>query len=150
CVAVEPEATGGAAPAAVDDGHGRIEVACRRPRKPALARARQYGRRPHRPGSGSTGIARESGLRPFGRATTVGAFVHPRPDRQSATMTSLSTLAPYAHYTLSEGVIRELPGYYRGKVRENYDLPDGTRILIATDRISAFDRNLAVIPLKGQ
>jgi phosphoribosylaminoimidazole-succinocarboxamide synthase len=35
-------------------------------------------------------------------------------------------------------------------VRENYDLPDGTRILIASDRISAFDVNLAVIPLKGQ
>ena len=51
---------------------------------------------------------------------------------------------------LSEAVIPELPGCYRGKVRENYDLKDGTRILIATDRISAFDRNLAVIPLKGQ
>jgi phosphoribosylaminoimidazole-succinocarboxamide synthase len=51
-------------------------------------------------------------------------------------MTSPSALAPYAQYTLSEAVIRELPGYYRGKVRENYDLPDGTRILIATDRIS--------------
>jgi phosphoribosylaminoimidazole-succinocarboxamide synthase len=65
-------------------------------------------------------------------------------------MTSPSTLAPYAQYTLSEAVIRELPGYYRGKVRENYDLRDGTRVLIATDRISAFDRILAVIPLKGQ
>ena len=49
-----------------------------------------------------------------------------------------------------EAVIPELPGCYRGKVRENYDLNDGTRILIASDRISAFDRNLAVIPLKGQ
>jgi phosphoribosylaminoimidazole-succinocarboxamide synthase len=65
-------------------------------------------------------------------------------------MISPSALAPYAHYTLSEAVIPELPGCYRGKVRENYDLTDGTRILIATDRISAFDRNLAVIPLKGQ
>ena len=65
-------------------------------------------------------------------------------------MISPSALAPYAHYTLPEAVITELPGYYRGKVRENYDLDDGTRILIASDRISAFDRNLAVIPLKGQ
>lgn len=65
-------------------------------------------------------------------------------------MIDFSTLAPYAQYTLAEAVIPELPGYYRGKVRENYDLPDGRRILIATDRISAFDRNLAVIPLKGQ
>ena len=65
-------------------------------------------------------------------------------------MINPSALAPYAHHTLPEAVIPELPGCYRGKVRENYDLADGTRILIATDRISAFDRNLAVIPLKGQ
>ena len=61
-----------------------------------------------------------------------------------------SRLAPYAHYILPEAVIPELPGCYRGKVRENYDLADGSRVIIATDRISAFDRNLAVIPLKGQ
>src|SRR5689334_14390699 len=65
-------------------------------------------------------------------------------------MISPSTLAPYAHHTLSDAVIPGLPGYYRGKVRENYDLRNGARILIATDRVSAFDRNLAVIPLKGQ
>ena len=46
--------------------------------------------------------------------------------------------------------IPELPNYYRGKVRDNYDLPDRRRMLIASDRISAFDRNLAVIPFKGQ
>ena len=51
--------------------------------------------------------------------------------------------------TYSRSFIPELPGHYRGKVRENYDLRDATRILIATDRISAFDRILAVIPLKG-
>src|SRR5260221_10368043 len=65
-------------------------------------------------------------------------------------MISPAKLAPYAHHTLSEAIIPELPGYYRGKVRENYDLRNGARILIATDRVSAFDRNLAVIPLKGQ
>ena len=65
-------------------------------------------------------------------------------------MVSPSTLAPYARHTLSDAVIPELPGYYRGKVRENYDLRNGERILIATDRVSAFDRNIAVIPLKGQ
>jgi phosphoribosylaminoimidazole-succinocarboxamide synthase len=43
-----------------------------------------------------------------------------------------------------------VPGHYRGKVRENYDLADGRRILIATDRLSAFDRILAAIPYKGQ
>lgn len=65
-------------------------------------------------------------------------------------MTSASDLRPYAGYTLADAAIPELPNHYRGKVRENYDLPDGRRILIATDRISAFDVNLAVIPLKGQ
>ena len=52
--------------------------------------------------------------------------------------------------TLEDAFLPELPGYYRGKVRENYDLPDGRRILIATDRLSAFDRILAAIPHKGQ
>jgi phosphoribosylaminoimidazole-succinocarboxamide synthase len=64
-------------------------------------------------------------------------------------MIDRSALARYAGYVLPEAVIPELPGYYRGKVRENYDLADGKRILIASDRISAFDRELAVIPLKG-
>jgi phosphoribosylaminoimidazole-succinocarboxamide synthase len=51
---------------------------------------------------------------------------------------------------LDDATIPELPNHYRGKVRDNYDLPDGTRILIATDRLSAFDRILAVIPYKGE
>jgi len=29
-------------------------------------------------------------------------------------MISTSKLAPYAHYTLPDAVIPELPGYYRG------------------------------------
>ncbi len=51
---------------------------------------------------------------------------------------------------LDDAFIPELPHYYKGKVRDNYDLKDGTRILIATDRLSAFDRILACIPHKGQ
>ncbi|MCM2475946.1 phosphoribosylaminoimidazolesuccinocarboxamide synthase [Rhizobium sp. CG5] len=51
---------------------------------------------------------------------------------------------------LSEAHFEELPAYYRGKVRENYDLPDGRRIIISTDRLSAFDRILTCIPYKGQ
>jgi hypothetical protein len=39
--------------------------------------------------------------------------------------------------TLAESFIPELPGHYRGKVRENYDLRDATRILIATARVKA-------------
>ena len=56
--------------------------------------------------------------------------------------------------TLPEAVIPELPNYYRGKVRDCYDLPDDgdgeRRILIASDRLSAFDRILTCIPWKGQ
>ena len=51
---------------------------------------------------------------------------------------------------LSDAFIPELPNHYRGKVRENYDLPDGRRIIIATDRLSAFDVILTSIPFKGQ
>ena len=38
---------------------------------------------------------------------------------------------------------------YEGKVRDNYSF-DGKRLIITTDRISAFDRVLCTIPFKGQ
>lgn len=38
---------------------------------------------------------------------------------------------------------------YEGKVRDNYIL-DGKRLIITTDRISAFDRVLCSLPFKGQ
>ncbi|KAA3662801.1 MAG: phosphoribosylaminoimidazolesuccinocarboxamide synthase [Chloroflexi bacterium] len=43
----------------------------------------------------------------------------------------------------------ELGHKYEGKVRDVY-IRDGERVLITTDRVSAFDRVLAVIPYKGQ
>ena len=43
----------------------------------------------------------------------------------------------------------ELPDFQRGKVRESYDLGDGRRVMIATDRQSAFDHVLAAVPDKG-
>jgi phosphoribosylaminoimidazole-succinocarboxamide synthase len=52
--------------------------------------------------------------------------------------------------TLPHARIDELPNPYFGKVRDCYDLPDGSRLLISSDRISAFDQILAVIPCKGQ
>ena len=42
-----------------------------------------------------------------------------------------------------------LPGKLSGKVRDGYDLPGG-RLLVTTDRLSAFDRILAAVPYKGQ
>ena len=43
-----------------------------------------------------------------------------------------------------------LPGKRSGKVRDWYPLPGGRRLLITTDRLSAFDRVLAAVPYKGQ
>ena len=56
---------------------------------------------------------------------------------------------------LDHARIAELPNPYFGKVRDCYDLPASAteparRILISSDRISAFDRILAAIPFKGQ
>ena len=52
--------------------------------------------------------------------------------------------------TLDHARIDELPNPYFGKVRDCYDLPDDRRILVSSDRISAFDRILTSIPFKGQ
>ncbi len=59
-------------------------------------------------------------------------------------------IAARAGDALADATLPELPNHHAGKVRDNYDLPDGRRILIASDRLSAFDRILAVIPFKGQ
>ena len=69
-------------------------------------------------------------------------------------MVNPDLLARHLDLVLDEATLPELPNHYRGKVRDNYDLPDGPhgprRIIIATDRLSAFDRNIAAIPFKGQ
>lgn len=62
----------------------------------------------------------------------------------------MTALKARAHLVLADATIPELPNHYRGKVRDNYDLADGRRILISSDRLSAFDLNLAAIPFKGQ
>jgi len=51
---------------------------------------------------------------------------------------------------LTDATFTELPNHEKGKVRESYDLPDGRRVMIATDRQSAFDVILAAVPYKGQ
>lgn len=65
-------------------------------------------------------------------------------------MSKLSALNIQPSNILSDATIPELPQHYRGKVRDNYSLPDGKRILIASDRLSAFDHNITAIPFKGQ
>ena len=50
---------------------------------------------------------------------------------------------------LSDGAVAELGPLQRGKVRDIIDL--GERLaLVATDRLSAFDRVLGLVPLRGQ
>jgi phosphoribosylaminoimidazole-succinocarboxamide synthase len=51
---------------------------------------------------------------------------------------------------LTDVSVPELPSHTSGKVRDSYDLPDGRRVMIASDRQSAFDIVLAAVPHKGQ
>jgi phosphoribosylaminoimidazole-succinocarboxamide synthase len=44
----------------------------------------------------------------------------------------------------------DLPDRRVGKVRVSYALPDGNRLFVTTDRLSAFDRIIAGVPYKGQ
>jgi phosphoribosylaminoimidazole-succinocarboxamide synthase len=52
--------------------------------------------------------------------------------------------------TLDATALDALGAKYEGKVRDNYVTPDRRRILVATDRLSAFDQVLTTIPFKGQ
>ena len=60
-----------------------------------------------------------------------------------------STIENHVNDVLKATDFSELGERKQGKVRDVYIQPDRL-ILIATDRYSAFDRNLALIPFKGQ
>jgi len=51
--------------------------------------------------------------------------------------------------TLQETNFTSLGSLYKGKVRDNY-IKDDKRIIIASDRLSSFDRVITTIPFKGQ
>ena len=51
--------------------------------------------------------------------------------------------------TLDGTNFESLGSLYKGKVRDNY-IKNDVRIIIATDRLSAFDRVITTIPFKGQ
>lgn len=51
---------------------------------------------------------------------------------------------PFTSLTLN------LPDHRSGKVRESYGLGAGRRLIVTTDRLSAFDRVVAAVPFKGQ
>lgn len=59
-------------------------------------------------------------------------------------------MQPTAAPVLADATLPEFPNHYRGKVRDTYALVDGRLIIVASDRLSAFDRILAAIPYKGQ
>ena len=44
----------------------------------------------------------------------------------------------------------DLPGHQGGKVRESWTLSDHRRLLVTTDRLSAFDKIIGTVPHKGQ
>ncbi|KKT22604.1 MAG: Phosphoribosylaminoimidazole-succinocarboxamide synthase [Candidatus Nomurabacteria bacterium GW2011_GWF2_43_8] len=61
----------------------------------------------------------------------------------------IETIKKHIDDVLIETDFPELGEKKRGKVRDVYDQKDKL-VLIATDRYSAFDRNLALIPFKGE
>ncbi len=63
---------------------------------------------------------------------------------------SIETLRKGLALTLDETDFDAVGVKYEGKVRDNYSTKDGRRILVVTDRISAFDRVLGTLPFKGQ
>jgi len=69
---------------------------------------------------------------------------------RAGTMVDRAALAAYGESALWDATVPGLPNHYRGKVRDNYDLPDGRRVIVASDRLSAFDRIITALPFKGQ
>ena len=47
---------------------------------------------------------------------------------------------------LADISVPELPNHTSGKVRDSYDLPNGRRVMIASDRQSAFDIVVTGLP----
>jgi phosphoribosylaminoimidazole-succinocarboxamide synthase len=65
----------------------------------------------------------------------------------SVTRATIESVLPHV---LERTDLGELGKHYEGKVRDCYSTPKGERIIVVTDRISAFDRVLGTLPLKGQ
>jgi len=62
----------------------------------------------------------------------------------------MSMIESYLNKTIGDISLPGLSAPYSGKVRQSYDAPGERKIIIATDRLSAFDRQITTIPLKGQ
>jgi len=66
------------------------------------------------------------------------------------TLVDVSLIQQALSHPLDRSDFPRLGKKYEGKVRDNYTTSDGQRVIIVTDRISAFDRVLGTLPLKGQ
>src|ERR1044071_6176524 len=65
-------------------------------------------------------------------------------------MIDSAEILPYVDRVITDIDFPELSNRYSGKVRENFDLGDDRRLVITTDRMSAFDQQIAAIPFKGE
>lgn len=65
-------------------------------------------------------------------------------------MINQEKLKPYLNNCLTKTDFKNLGKLYCGKVRDNYSLGDDQRVIISTDRQSAFEIQFDPIPLKGQ
>jgi phosphoribosylaminoimidazole-succinocarboxamide synthase len=65
-------------------------------------------------------------------------------------MINQATLRQYIPQALTAVDLDWPHGQVRGKVRDMFLLPNCRRLIVTTDRLSAFDRVLAAIPYKGQ
>ncbi len=61
-----------------------------------------------------------------------------------------SMIGSFLNATIDDIALTGLSAPYSGKVRQSYNAPGGRKIIVATDRLSAFDRQITTIPLKGQ
>src|SRR3982750_76079 len=65
-------------------------------------------------------------------------------------MLSTGEILENRHFALGGVNLGGLGELGRGKVRDFYDLDPDRRLVVTTDRQSAFDRVLGLIPFKGQ
>jgi phosphoribosylaminoimidazole-succinocarboxamide synthase len=64
-------------------------------------------------------------------------------------MIDARTLQEGLRRTLQATALPQLGRLERGKVRDSY-VAGGRRVIVVTDRLSAFDRVLTTLPFKGQ
>lgn len=66
-------------------------------------------------------------------------------------MITADQIREYLTHCLEGTNVPGFGSFYKGKVRDCYETKDGKkRVMVTTDRQSAFDKNLGLIPLKGQ